>query len=255
MQTKDCMQFKDRFSGHAAEYAQYRPRYPAELFEYVAAVAPDRTCAWDCATGNGQAASGLANLFECVIATDASEKQIANAERNDRITYRVATAEDSGLEPGSVSLVTVAQALHWLRIEAFYNKVKRVLKPGGALAIWCYNLFEISPPIDALVTRFYRETVGPYWDPERHLVETGYRTLPFPFAELETPKFQMQANWSLNHLLGYLRTWSATKKFIGANGLDPATSLANELTKLWGDPTMMRKIEWPLKMRVGTVPF
>ena len=159
------------------------------------------------------------------------------------------------MEPGSVSLVAVAQALHWLRIEAFYSEVKRVLKPGGALAIWCYNLFEISPLIDALVTRFYRETVGPYWDPERHLVETGYRTLPFPFAELETPKFQMQANWSLHHLLGYLGTWSATKNFIGANGFDPVTSLANELAKLWGNPVMMRKIDWPLNVRVGTVPF
>jgi SAM-dependent methyltransferase len=248
------MQFKDRFSGHAAEYAQYRPHYPAELFEYLATTVPDRVCAWDCATGNGQAASALANLFEHVIATDASKNQIANAERNDRISYRVATAEESGLEPGSMSLVTVTQALHWLRIEAFYTEVKRVLKPDGALAICCYNLFEVSPPIDALVTRFYSETVGPYWDPERHLVETGYRTLPFPFAELEPPKFRMQASWSLNHLLGYLGTWSATKKFIATNGFDPVASLTAELTKLWGDPAMMRKIEWPLNMRVGTVP-
>ena len=145
--------------------------------------------------------------------------------------------------------------MHWLRIEAFYHEVKRVLKPGGALAIWCYNLFEISPPIDALVTKFYRETVGPYWDSERHLVETGYRTLPFPFAELETPQFQMQASWSLNHLLGYLRTWSATKKFIETNGSDPVTSLANELAKFWGDSATVRKINWPLNVRVGTVPF
>ena len=247
------MQFKDRFSGHAAEYAQYRPHYPAELFEYLATVAPDRVCAWDCATGNGQAASALAKLFESVIATDASEKQIANAERNDRITYRVATAEDSGLEPGSISLVTIAQALHWLPIEAFYDEVKRVLKPGGAVAIWCYCLFEISPPIDSLVTKFYHETVGPYWDAERRFVETGYQTFPFPFAKLEPPQFQMQATWSLNHLLGYLRTWSATKKFIETNGSDPVTSLANELAKLWGDPATMRKISWPLNVRVGTV--
>jgi len=248
------MQFKDRFSGHATEYAQYRPHYPAKLFEYLAAIAPDRVCAWDCATGNGQAASALAKVFEHVIATDASEKQIANAERNDRINYRVATAEESGLESGSMSLVTVTQALHWLRIEAFFTEVKRVLKPGGALAICCYNLFEISPSIDTLMTRFYSETVGPYWDPERHLVETGYRTLPFPFAELEPPKFRMQASWSLNHLLGYLGTWSATKKFIATNGFDPVTSLTSELAELWGDPATMREIEWPLNVRVGTVP-
>ena len=169
------MQFKDRFSGHAADYAQYRPRYPAALFEYLSSVAVDRELAWDCATGSGQAASGLAGFFDKVIETDASEEQIANAERHDRIVYSVANAEKSGLESHAVSLITVAQALHWLFLDAFYNEAKRVLKPNGALAVWCYNLFEISPQIDSLVTKFYRETVGPYWDSERRLVETGYR--------------------------------------------------------------------------------
>ena len=60
---RKTMSFKDRFSGHAAEYALYRPHYPKELFQYLASLAPNRDAAWDCATGNGQAAEMLAEYF------------------------------------------------------------------------------------------------------------------------------------------------------------------------------------------------
>jgi SAM-dependent methyltransferase len=245
------VKFKDYFSSDSADYAQYRPRYPTALFEYLASIAPNRTLAWDCATGNGQAARGLAGFFQQIIATDGSEKQIANAERHDRIHYRVATAEQSGLESGSADLITVAQALHWFRVQEFFDEAKRVLKPSGVLAVWSYNLPGISPPIDRLVAHFYRATVGPYWDPDRKLVETGYRTVPFPFHELAVPKFQMEANWSLPHLLGYLRTWSATKKFVIAQGFDPVVGLAAELAAVWGEPESNRTVSWPLSLRVG----
>jgi len=89
------MSFKDHFSKQAADYARFRPRYPREMFEYLGRIAPSRALAWDCATGNGQAAVGLAAVFERVIATDASEKQIANAEPHERVEYRVAPAEES----------------------------------------------------------------------------------------------------------------------------------------------------------------
>jgi SAM-dependent methyltransferase len=249
------MPFKDHFSKHAHDYAKYRPRYPADLFKYVACVAPDRRRAWDCATGNGQAALGLADFFEHVIATDASEKQIASAVRHKRITYRVVTAEQSELEAASVDLITIAQALHWFDREAFYREAKRVLKPNGVLAAWCYDLLKVSPEIDALLENFYRETIGPYWDFERQLVETGYRTLAFPFVELAPPKFQMKADWSLAHLLGYLRTWSATKSFITARGFDPVTDLGDQLLTFWGEPKAIRTVVWPLNLRTGkTVP-
>jgi SAM-dependent methyltransferase len=245
------MKFRDYFSSDAADYAQYRPRYPAALFEYLASLPPDRALAWDCATGNGQAARGLADFFKQIIATDGSEKQIANAERDDRISYRVATAEESGLESRSVDLISVAQALHWFPIKEFFDEARRVLKPNGVLAVWCYNLLEISPPIDQLIANFYRETVGPHWDFDRKLVETGYRTIPFPFNELVVPKFYMEANWSLTHLLGYLRTWSATKKFMAAQGSDPVVALAAELALVWGEPDDTRPVSWPLSLRVG----
>ena len=183
------MTFKDRFSAHASDYARFRPHYPRALFAYLADIASERECAWDCATGNGQAAVALGEFFHHVIATDASENQVANGQPHDRVTYRVASAEQSGLPKASVDLVTVAQALHWFDREAFFAEAQRVLKPHGVLAVWCYNLFRIAPEIDRLVETFYRETVGPYWDFERRLVETGYRTIEFPFAELSTARF------------------------------------------------------------------
>lgn len=244
------MMFKDRFSGHAAEYAQYRPRYPRELFDYLAGVAPNRELAWDCATGNGQAAIGLVPQFAKVIATDASEKQLANAERHERVEYRVATAEASGLESNSVALIAVAQALHWFDLSAFFAEARRVLQKDGVLAVWSYNLFKIAPEIDALVENFYRETVGPYWDFERTLVETGYRTIQFPFQQFEPPPFRMAADWGLDQVVGYLRTWSATKNFIADRGFDPVDSLGEKLRESWAGAEL-REVLWPLSLRIG----
>jgi SAM-dependent methyltransferase len=244
------MQFKDHFSGHASDYARFRPHYPRELFVYFADITSERECAWDCATGNGQAAVSLGEFFRYVIASDASEKQIANGQPHDRVSYRVASAEQGGLPNASVDLITVAQALHWFDRETFFTEAKRVLKPRGALAVWCYNLFKIAPEIDRLVETFYRETVGPYWDFERRLVETGYRTIEFPFTELKPPDFRMQAEWSLDDVLGYLRTWSATKGFIAARGFDPVVDLSAELRAVWSE-SEIRKINWPLSLRVG----
>ena len=91
------MAFKDHFSKQAADYATFRPRYTQKLFDYLGTIAPSRQLAWDCGTGNGQAAVGLASIFNRVIATDASEKQIANAQSHEKVAYRIAPAENSGI--------------------------------------------------------------------------------------------------------------------------------------------------------------
>lgn len=239
--------FKDHFSGHAADYAKYRPHYPRALFGYLASLAPDRQMAWDCATGSGQAACATGEFFEHVIATDASEKQLASAMRHPRVAYRVALAEASGLEGNSVALITVAQALHWFDCERFFAEANRVLHSRGVLAVWSYNLFWVAPEIDELVGRFYRETVGPFWDFERRLVENGYETVEFPFTKIPAPDFQMSADWTIEQALGYLRTWSATKAFIAQRGFDPVDSLGEKLNPVWKEP---RRIAWPLSLIV-----
>ena len=245
------MPFKDNFSAQASAYAKFRPTYPDSLFDYIASLCPKRETAWDCGTGNGQCAVSLAKYFNTVIATDPSEKQLANAAPNPRIEYRLGSSEESDLNGDSCDLVTVAQALHWFQLDKFWAVVRRVLHRNGIIAVWCYELMETTPRIEAIIDRFYRQIVGPYWDFERKLVETGYRTIDFPFDELEPPSFEMSTPWSLAHLKGYLQSWSATQKYMAVNDKNPIELIEADLNAAWGDPESIRLVKWPLSVRVG----
>jgi SAM-dependent methyltransferase len=194
----------------------------------------------------------LARRFQHVIATDASPEQIASATPDPRIDYRVALAEQSGLPDQSIGLVTVAQALHWFDLPRFYAEVKRVLAPDGIIAAWAYGFHRVEgDAIDPVVQRYYSETVGPYWPPERGAIESGYRTISFPFAEITPPAFQMEVHWTLDQLLGYLSTWSATNRYLKAVGKNPLEPLAEELRPLWADRSQPRQVIWRLSLRVG----
>jgi SAM-dependent methyltransferase len=242
--------FADHFSAIAAAYAAARPTYPPELFTFLAGLAPARRRAWDCAAGNGQATLPLAEHFEEVIGTDASASQVGEMPPHARVRRYAAPAEAAGLEDGSVDLVTVAQALHWLPLPAFWNEARRVLTDGGIVAVWCYGLQRVDhAEVDRQLEHFYRSTVGPYWAPERRLVETGYHTVDFPFEELPTPAFDMALEWILPDLLAYIRTWSATNAFRAARGFDPVEGLGRELAPHWG--AAARRVHWPLSLRVG----
>lgn len=243
--------FKDHFSSASDRYAAYRPDYPAALFAWLAGLCMERDTAWDCATGSGQAALGLAPHFRQVVATDASAEQIRHAEAHPAIDYRVAPAEASGLAEHSIDLVTVAQAAHWFDLPRFYAEVSRVLKPGGVLALWGYGRMVLPGEMDAPFLRFYSETVGPWWPPERTLIDDAYRSLDFPFAEIETPAFFIKVEWNLYRLMDYLSTWSAVKRYQTAQGHDPLPELGAELASLWGDADTARRLQWPLFLRVG----
>lgn len=199
---------------------------------------------------------GLAEHFGEVMATDPSPEQLAAARAHARVTYRVAAAEASGIPSASMDLVTAAQALHWFEVAPFFEEATRALVPGGVLAVWCYGLQRVGEQrMDRLLESFYHERVGPYWSPERRLVETGYRTLPFPFDELVALEFEMAHEWTLGELLAYIRTWSATARFVLSEGCDPVEPLAARLGPLWGHaPDVRRRVRWPLTLRVGRSP-
>ncbi len=247
------MSFKDHFSQRPAEYARHRPAYPDALFEWLAARAPGRRCAWDCATGNGQAAVALADRFDAVVATDASAAQLERAFAHPRVTYRVAPAEASGLDDASVDLLTVAQALHWFDLDAFWREALRVLRPGGLVAVWSYALHTITPAVDAATDRLTHDALGPYWPAENRLVFEGYAALPAPFAAEEAPTFAIEADWPLEAVLDYVRTWSAAQRGLAATGRDLVGEMAPRFAAAWGDAAR-RRVRWPLHLRVGRAP-
>jgi len=247
------MKFKDHFSRHASDYVRYRPDYPAELYEFLAMTVKRREVAWDCGTGNGQAAAGLAKYFDRVIATDPSQEQIQNAVRHEKISYAVAPGEQTEIPSHSVDLITVAQAVHWFDMERFYLEARRVMKPDGRLALWCYGLSRINPAVDNVVQHYYMNIVGPYWPPERRYIDEKYATIPFPFNEFPSPEFHIKAEWDLNEFMGYLNTWSATQRFQEKNEQNPLDIVRRMLVKTWGEPQTRQTIRWPLYLRVGRV--
>ncbi|HEX5831481.1 MAG TPA: class I SAM-dependent methyltransferase, partial [Gemmatimonadaceae bacterium] len=243
--------FRDHFSSGSDAYRRFRPRYPEPLFAALAAAAPGRTLAWDCGTGNGQAAVALAKHFAHVMATDASRAQLAVAETHPRVQYRAATAEASGLDVSTVDLVTVAQALHWFDLDAFYAEVRRVVRRDGVLAAWSYGLMKIDPSVDAVVRDFYTVRLGAYWPAERRYVDEGYRTIPFPFPELALPPLTLEATLTLEQLAGYVSTWSAVHRYVKERGESPVPELVHALRPWWGGEA--RQVRWPLAVRAGRV--
>lgn len=245
--------FEDHFSEQASAYASYRPQYPGELFAYLASVSPGHRLAWDCGTGNGQAAYALVKHFDHVIATDASADQIAQAIPHERIEFRVEPAEEVSLETSSVDLVTVAQAVHWFDLDSFYQVVQRAARPGGILAIWMYHLAVIDPTIDPILLHYYANVLAGFWPERFRFLDERYRTLPFPFKEINPPEFEMQASWDLSHLTGFLDSWSATQRYQKERGHHPVSQIWRELSEAWGEPGQRRTIRWPLYLRVGRI--
>lgn len=245
------MKIKDHFSGHASLYANTRPDYPEELFRTLAAMSPGKSCAWDCATGNGQAARPLTEYFDAVYATDASQQQIGQSRKFDRVYYHVATAEASAIAAETIDLVVVAQALHWFNISAFVDEVRRVLKKDGILATWCYPWVRVCPEVDEVVSFFHGHTVGPYWPAERRHVESGYSTLDLPLLEQPVPQFAIEKLWDLARFGQYLESWSATQRYVRECGRDAIDELIGNLREVWRPAEEKRRVYWPLVVRAG----
>ncbi|GAA0891065.1 class I SAM-dependent methyltransferase [Fulvivirga kasyanovii] len=244
------MSVKDNFSEQSELYAAYRPHYPAMLFNYLFDNVKSFDCAWDCGTGNGQVAYQLARRFKKVYATDISTKQLDNAIKAPNIHYMQAPAEKTSIPSSSVDLVTVAQALHWFEVKSFYNEVKRVVKPGGILAYWGYNLLQVAKSIDPLIKNFHDNIVGSYWDPERKILLKEYADINFPLKDPHQTYFHYTVQWSLKHLKGYLESWSAVQHYIRQEHSNPVEPLIDQLQSHWRDNQV---VTFPVFLILGRV--
>jgi len=245
---------KDLFSSHAADYAKFRPTYPASCIEYISSFVQRKECAWDCGTGNGQAALLLANFFDRVYATDLSQQQIDSATPHPKISYSVSPAESTPFQDNSFELITIAQAYHWVNHKRFGDEAKRVGRNNGIVAVIGYNLFRsANKEVTKLIHDFYHNVTDPYWEPERKYVEQLYQNTPFYFEELPvTQSFKMETRWTINHVEGYINTWSAIKKFIKQNGYNPVDGLIEEVKKVWGNQDIL-EFDFPLGLRLGRI--
>jgi SAM-dependent methyltransferase len=242
---------KDLFSKQAATYAGFRPGYPESIIEHILALTPGRDCAWDCATGNGQAAILLAPHFKTVYATDISEKQLSNAVAAPNIHYRVASAEESGLASSSIDLVTVAQAYHWFNFNRFQLELRRVLKPSGRVAIWGYGLFYTEDDVfNQAIHQFYSDVLGTYWDPERLWVDKHYATVPFPFEPLPGFETTMQYTWDREKLQGFLHSWSAVQHYTREHSIDPVAPWIDTVSGYLTEPF---KVFFPVFLKMGRI--
>ena len=243
--------FKDYFSKQATIYSKYRPDYPSELFEYLNTVVKGHDFAWDCGTGNGQAAVGLTPYFDHVIASDPSEAQLSNGFQHPKIEYRLATAEEPGIEPGTIDLVTAAQALHWFDRDRFFAAAREAMKPDGVIAVWAYTLCRTNPEIDRIVDDFYLNIVGPYWPKERNIVDDQYSTIEFPFQEWKAPYFEIVLEWDALDMINYLETWSPVRRYIEKHGTDPVDLVQEPILSAWGNPAEKKIVKCPVYMRIG----
>lgn len=246
------MEKKDYFSNQSSAYAAFRPTYPEALYDFVFSHLEKRINAWDCATGSGQVAGHLAQHFNAVYATDISQQQIEHAFRARNIFYSVCAAEKTIFDDRTFDLITVAQALHWFDMDAFYEEVSRTGKPGSLLAVWGYSLLNIDPLLDELFLEFYTTKTGPFWDPARKLVENHYRDIPFPFQSIACPEFRISVKWSLDQFTGYLASWSATQNYIRTHGIDPVVEFRESLLSLW-KPDERKLVTFPVFMKLGRV--
>lgn len=243
---------KDNFSTQSDKYAKYRPTYPSELFDFINANAHNKLNAWDCGTGNGQVAYELAKTFSNVFATDISQQQLDNAFQADNILYSVQPAEKTNFEEKKFDLIVVAQAIHWFDFDKFYTEVRRTAKENALLCVVGYGKLEISEQIDEVISDLYENIIGKYWDMERIYIDNNYQTIPFPFDEIQIPHFVNTQYWTFEHLIGYLNTWSAVKKFIMQNNFNPIDKLRKNLEQLW-DKKLTRPVHFPLIIRVGRI--
>lgn len=243
--------FKDLFSVQAKDYAQYRPKYPSTLFQYLANLPIEKNTVWDAGTGNGQAAAELSSFFHQVKATDPSEKQISEAVKKPNIIYLVEKAESPSF-PEKVNLITVAQAFHWFKHDEFANACLKVAAPNAHLAVWTYAISTVTPEIDKEVDALYSGLLGPYWEKERKYVETGYRSIHMPFAEINVPEFKLHAEWSLDQYLGYFKTWSALQTYLKSGSMTEVEKCFQKISEAWGKAER-RMVRWPLGLRVWKI--
>lgn len=234
-------------------YARNRPTYPPELAQRLARLCAEQRLAIDVGCGSGQLSVLLAVHFDQVLATDISADQLAYAQQRSNLIYRCESAESMTTPDGSADLIVAAQAAHWFDLPRFYQECRRVGKQGAVIALVSYGVPYLEGVLNARFQKFYWQNTAGFWPPGRHQVETGYAELPFPFESLPFPELFIHRDWSLDQLLDYVKTWSAFRRALEQGQGMIFERFGEQLMGCWGEPLNLRRITWPISVRLGRV--
>ncbi|ORZ24766.1 S-adenosyl-L-methionine-dependent methyltransferase [Lobosporangium transversale] len=216
---------------NSALYQSFRPGYNANFFkmvyDYHSRNHGQFDVAVDVGTGTGQVASVLAEKFKQAYGVDASETMLASAVQKPNLTYYANKGEDlKDISSGSVDVLTIAEAIHWLDRPKFFSEVKRVLKPHGTFVALGYGfpVFEKYPRASQLIFELGNEPdkLGPIWELGRLIADNLYKCIEVPLDDVERHYFPnnkdgypllMSEQVSMEHFRNYLKTWSGYKTF------------------------------------------
>jgi SAM-dependent methyltransferase len=251
------------FGRHSDDYAAHRPGFPASFYQRIDAITPIRESrSLDLATGPGTIALELGALGSSVVAIDSSAEQIATAKRvakernlEDKVRFRVATAENTGLDASSFDLTIAGHCWHWFDGGAAMAEIQRVLRPGGVLAIADYSYLAEHSPVardtEDLILEF-----NPSWTmagstgmfPERidEVIHGGFKLV-------EEFCYQHDEEFSHVRWRGRVRTCNG----VGSGGLSPADvlrfddALSGLLSRKYPDPIVVEHRVWCVVARRG----
>lgn len=243
---------KSQFSKQSELYARYRPSYPEEMYHFIFQHLNKKEVAWDCCTGSGQVAIYLSTNFKKIYANDISLEQLKYAPGKENIDYFRVPAEETGFPSGIFDLITIAQAIHWLDFEKFYDEVKRTAGRDALITVIGYGMVRINEKLNPLIDKFYDFNFSEYFSENRDYLDKRYRSIPFPFEEIEAPGFTQKIKWSINDFEGYLNSWSTVQKFKDEKGFNPAEDLMNEIKPLWPEGEVKDAV-FPVFLRLGRI--
>lgn len=243
----------NHFKQGGESYALHRPTYPPELADALSQLCGSRELAIDVGCGSGQLSTQLASYFDQVVATDINQGQLDHSEKRANLSYRCEPAEVMSIEGGSVDLIVAAQSAHWFDLKQFYRECIRVAKPDTVIALVSYGVPYLEDALNARFQKFYWQEVAEFWPAERLHVETGYSELPFPFTSLPSPRLFIHRDWDLLALQGYIETWSATRCANQKGRAEVLSGFYKEIITLWGDIGTIRRMTWPIAIRVGRI--